>query len=309
MPTTALLSSGTSEPSSTAFLLDLDNIRKAIYRPFVQRKLYFDRDFNERVYQFPAIFPLNTTENLVIIVSDVGHRSPFSLLIADVVADLHALATTDGFQCFPLYTYDADGSNRRDNITDWALAHFRGHYTDATITKLDIFHYVYGLLHHPGYRERYGENLRRDLPHIPLAPAFAPFADAGRRLAELHLGYEAQPEYPLTFIENPAAPLSWRVEKLRLSADKTSLRYNDFLTLAGIPPQVFDYRLGNRAALDWIIDQYQVSVDSRSGIVNDPNRSDDPQYILRLIGQIVTVSLETAQLVAALGKLPFRAGS
>ena len=105
-------------------------------------------------------------------------------------------------------------------------------------------------------------------------------------------------------IETPGLPLDWRVERMKLSKDKRSLIYNDFLTLSGIPPEVFEYRLGNRSALDWIIDQYQVSTDKRSGITNDPNRNDDPQYIVRLVGQVVSVSLETVKSVSTLSKLP-----
>jgi predicted helicase len=119
-------------------------------------------------------------------------------------------------------------------------------------------------------------------------------------LADLHVNYEQQPEYPLQFIETPDEPLNWRVEKMRLSKDKSQLKYNQFLTLAGIPPQVFEYRLGNRSALDWVIDQYRVKTDKRSGIVNDPNNLDDEQYIIRLIGQVITVSLETVELVNGL---------
>ena len=129
------------------------------------------------------------------------------------------------------------------------------------------------------------------------------FAKAGARLAEIHVNYEQQPEYPLQFIENPAEPLNWRVEKMRLSKDKTQLKYNDFLTLAGIPPAVFEYRLGNRSALEWVIDQYRVKTDKRSGITNDPNRLDDPQYIVHLIGQVITVSLETVAVVNSLPPL------
>lgn len=109
--------------------------------------------------------------------------------------------------------------------------------------------------------------------------------------------YEAQPAYPLIHHENRDEPLSYRVEKMRLSKDKTSLRYNDFLTLGGIPPQTFAYQLGNHSALDWVIDQYQVSVDKRSGISNDPNNPDDEIYILRLIKQVITVSVETVEIV------------
>ena len=121
---------------------------------------------------------------------------------------------------------------------------------------------------------------------------------------ELHIDYEKQPEYPLDQIEDPKAEVSFRVEKMRLNPkDKSELRYNDFLTLRGIPAAAFDYRLGNRSALEWVIDQYRVSTDPRSGIVNDPNRPDDPTYILRLIRQVITVSLETQQILAALPTL------
>ena len=158
------------------------------------------------------------------------------------------------------------------------------------------------MLHHPQYRERYAANLKRELPRIPFAPAFRAFSDIGKRLAEIHVNYEQQPEYPLERIEKPGVKLDWRVERMKLSKDKRSLIYNDFLTLSGIPPEVFEYRLGNRSALDWIIDQYQVSTDKRSGITNDPNRTDDPQYIARLIGQVVALSLATVGLVNELLK-------
>ena len=111
------------------------------------------------------------------------------------------------------------------------------------------------------------------------------------------------PEYPLTFIETPDMPLDWHVEKMRFSKDKTQIVYNDFLTLDGIPPEALEYRLGNRSALEWIIDQYRVKEDKRSGIINDPNREDDPQYIVKLIGKVIKVSLETVQIVESLPEL------
>ena len=276
------------------------HFRSALYRPFCQKYLYFDNFWNEERYQQQRIFPIpeTETENRVIIVSDHGFRSEFSTLMANLISDLHTLSTSDGFQCFPFYTYDEDGTNRRENITDWVLAEFRTHYNDDTITKWDIFHYTYGLLHHPDYRETYQANLKRDLPHIPFAKDFWMFAEAGARLADLHINYESQPEYDkLKFIQAPDVPLNWRVEKMKLSKDKTSFIYNNFLTLSGIPPKVFDYRLGTRSALEWIVDQYRVKTDKRSGIVNDPNRADDPQYIVKLIGKVITVSLETVDIV------------
>jgi predicted helicase len=124
---------------------------------------------------------------------------------------------------------------------------------------------------------------------------------AGEELGRLYLDYEKLEPYPLKWIETPGVPLSYRVEdKMRLSKDKTALVVNPPLTLSGIPAETFQYRLGNRSALDWVIDQYQVSEDKRSGIRSDPNRADDPEYIVRLVGQVVRVSLETVHIVAGL---------
>ena len=279
-------------------------IRQSLYRPFTKSNLYFDRMLNDRVLVFPSILPTSETqtENRVIIVPSIGGRSDYWCFCTDIIPNL-TITSIDGSQCFPFYTYDEDGTNRRENITDWALARFRAHYRDEAITKWDIFHHVYALLHHPVYRERYQVNLKRDLPRLLYTPDFWAFAKAGKRLGEIHIGYEAVPEYPLHFIENREVPIDWRVEKMKLSKDKTQLVYNDFLTLEGIPAKAFDYRLGNRSALEWVIDQYRVKTDKRSGIVNDPNRVDDPRYIVKLIGKVIAVSLETVEIVENLPDL------
>jgi predicted helicase len=246
---------------------------------------------------------------------------------------------------------------------------FRIFYDDDSIKEADIFHYVYAVLHHPAYRTRYAENLKRDLPRIPFigvgtarcavparasqspaggsdiplakkgnAPAgtsqrdvptsvaffplsaiatmqgdatpahdpaasaklFHAFADAGKKLAALHVNYESAKEYKLQRSENKEVKLDWRVEAMKLTKDKSAILYNDFLTLSGIPPEVFDYKLGNRSALDWVIDQYRVTRDEQGKIASDPNRMDDEEYIVRLIGQVITVSLETQKIVNAL---------
>ena len=281
-------------------------VRHSLYRPFTASYLFFDRVMNNDVSYFPHIFPTLETEreNRVIIASDHGFRAGFNALMTNIIPDFHAISATDSFQCFPFYIYDEDSTNRRENITDWALTEFLTHYNDDTITKWDIFHYNYGLLHHPAYREKYEANLKRDLPHIPFAKDFWGFAKAGARLADLHVTYESQPEYEgLKLIQNPDVPLDWRVEKMKLSKDKTSIVYNDFLTISGIPEKVSDYRLGNRSALEWIINQYCVKIDKRSGIVNDPNLADDPQYIVKLIGKVITISLETVKVIERLPDL------
>jgi predicted helicase len=327
-----------------------EKVRQSLYRPFTQKTLFFDRILNEEIYQFPSILPIpeTETENLVICVRAVGNTKEFHCLMTNILPDLHL---TGESQCFPFYTYDEDGGNRRENITDWALQQFRERYEpipgpsqEGKITKWDIFYYVYAILHHPQYREKYAANLKRDLPRIPFvvagdkfpfwegqgvgkkssnqhenpeptpnpsqegnvkedAEVFWAFAEAGKKLADLHVNYEQQPKYKLTFIEKEGEQLDWRVQKMKLSKDKTNIIYNHFLTLSGIPPQAFDYRLGNRSALEWVIDQYQIKTDKRSGIVNDPNRADQPDYIVSLIQRVITVSVETVKIINALPEL------
>ena len=181
-------------------------LRHSLYRPFTKLHLFFDRVMNQRVHVFPSFFPKPEIEkeNQVICVN-MTPEQPFTILITDCIPNL---VMTAGFgsptQCFPFYTYVEDGTNRRENITDWTLAQFRTHYKDNTITKWDIFHYNYGILHHPDYRNKYQANLKRDLPHIPFAQDFWGFANAGARLADIHINYESQPEYEkLKFVQKP----------------------------------------------------------------------------------------------------------
>jgi len=277
------------------------SIRQGLYRPFTKEFYFFERAFSEDTYRFRTVLPTPQAEreNPLICVPGPGGRALWCALACNAVPNL-SLTSLDSFQCFPFFTYDQEGSEGCENITDWALGKFREQYGNRRITKWDIFYYVYGILHHPGYRERYAENLKRELPRIPFAADFKAFRDAGKKLAHWHLDYEQVEPYELEWIETPDVPLSYRVEKMRLSKDKTALKVNDSLTLGGIPPEVFDYRLGNRSAVDWVIDQYRIKTDKRSGITSDPNRPDDPEYIVRLVGQVVRVSLETVKLVASL---------
>ena len=279
-----------------------EKIRCSLYRPFTTKHLFFDRIFNEEVYVFPSIFPNHESEqeNLAICLSGLGSNKPFQALITNKIPCLDLLEKT---QCFPFYIYTEDGQHRCENLTDWALDAFRQHYQDISVNKWDIFYYVYGLLHNEDYREKYAANLKRELPRLPYAPDFWTYSQAGKQLAELHIHYEQQPEYPLTRIYAPDQPHNWQVKKMRFNKDKTAILYNDWLTLSGIPPEAFAYRLGNRSALEWVIEQYQVKTDARSGIVNNPNDYENPQAIILLIGQIIQVSLETIKIVKALPTL------
>jgi predicted helicase len=256
-----------------------DKLVVSLYRPFAKKWLFFDRILNERVCQWP-----NIGVGRAIVVSDIGWRAQvYSSLMTGTIADLHTCAAIDAHQCFPL-----------SHLKDSAVAQFRQHYSDDSLTREQVFHYLYALLHHPVYRERYAANLKRELPRIPFAPDFAAFANAGRELARLHVEYESLEPWPLQEIETKGVPYSQRVVRMKLSPDKASLQINESLTLTGIPPEAFDYRLGSRAALEWVIDQYQVKGES------DPNREDDPGYIVRLAGQVVRVSVETVRIVKSL---------
>ncbi len=278
-------------------------IRNALYRPYTRKYLYFDRIMTHRQGMFSMIFPNPSSENEnVVIWLKVGSEWPMFALAVNVIPDLLPQGAS---QCFPYFIYAEDGSNRRENITDWALAQFQAKYS-FEVTKRDIFHYVYAMLHHPQYHERYAENLKRDLPHIPLLhrkEVFLECSRIGEQLMDIHLHYEQAKEYPLKWIENHDVPFSWRVEKMKLTPDKTAVIVNESLTLAGIPQECFQYRLGNRSALEWVIDQYQDSVDKRSGIVSDPNDLDDEEYIVRLVGKVITASVETVRLVNELAQV------
>ncbi len=282
---------------------DTSAIRKSLYRPFTSKFLYFDSIMTHRQGMFPTFFPTSASEkeNIIICVSGIGtdHQTFLSAqCIVDVKFGINGNST---IQSFPFYTYSEDGKNRRENITNWALALFQEKY-GFHITKWDIFHYVYAVLHHTQYRELYKENLKRDLPYIPLLrnqELFETCVNVGKQLMNLHINYEEAEVYPLKLVSDKEIPYlqRLRVEKMKLSADKASLVYSKGLILENIPQTCFEYRLGNRSALEWILDQYCVSKDKHSGIESDPNRLDEPDYIVKLVRKVITVSVETVRLV------------
>jgi predicted helicase len=204
-------------------------------------------------------------------------------------------------QCFGLYTYSEDGQQRLDNITDWSLSEFRTHYGDNNIAKRDIFNYVYAILHHPLYRDYFAANLQKDNPRIPIAPDFWECANIGQKLIDFHLGYETAPRFELQWFETPNMPLSYRVtDRMHLDKEAHSIKVNDSLTLTGIPEDAFEYVLGTRCPLEWIVDQYQFEKDDEGSITLDPNDPDNEQYIVHLIEQVTFVSVATMELTRSL---------
>jgi len=283
------------------------------------------------------MFPTPRHDNVGIYQVGSGSAVPFSVLMVDAIPDLHVTGAGSGGQFFPRWTWESVGAEtldlggegevvddyrRIDNITDASLSRFQAAY-GSDWTKDDVFYCCYGLLHSPDYRATYAADLRKVLPRIPLLtdPGDArAFADAGRRLSELHLGYESVEPYPLDGLEvdGPTGDAAYDffavgAKKMRFGdngKDRSLLHYNDRMTLSGIPEEAHRYQLGSRSAIEWIIDRYYIKSDKASGIVNDPNdwsrEVGDPRYILDLIARIVAVSMNTMEAVDGLPPLAIR---
>ena len=275
---------------------DVSYIRKTIYRPFVKTNCYADYTFANCKYQQDLIFPESSSDNLVICVPGIGGKKPFSTLMTDFMPDL---GFNEACQCFPRWQYPKPSddpnpsetllvidelSERIDNISDKAQSEFCRHYRTNKITKDEIFYYVYGILHAPSYREQFANDLSKMLPRIPYAPDFIAFAEAGYKLAELHLNYETCEQYPLTVefpnmssptinLEDADANLFLLTEKAMRYGDieRRTLNINEHVRLTGIPEDGHRYIVNGRSPLEWFIDRYKIKTDSDSGIVNDPN--------------------------------------
>jgi len=304
---------------------DWNEIRTATYRPFNKANLYFSDRLNERRYRLPAVF-VGPNEGFYYV--GMGSTVPFSVLMTDDIPDLHVTGAGSGGQFFARHRYinehadhdqlpvfDSQAGHRRvSNVTDEILADYRATF-GADVSKDDIFDYVYGILHSPDYRTRFAADLKKMLPRIPKVRDFAAFRDAGRQLGTLHMDYESVPRHPGLVVSTSSTTggePSLLVKKMRYAGtrpnvDKTTIVYNDDITISGIPIEAHEYMLGSRSALDWILERYQVKIDPASKIVNDANawglEHGNPRYILDLIGSIVTVSLETVRIVKSLPPL------
>jgi len=310
--------------------------RVAMYRPFTPSMVYFDPDLMHRPGKFQQIKPNESLGNLIICLSLSGAKD-FSTSMTDVIPDLHLIGDT---QSFPLYLYEetqpndglfaaegslASGLTRRDAITDDGLAYFQAVYPGETIAKEDLFYYIYGLLHSPEYRERFANNLAKQLPRIPAVKTFADFAtfrDAGRTLGDLHVNFETAEPYLVTFKEGdhrliPEADTNpqkfYGVKKMKFGGkgkekDRTTIIYNDHITMQNVPLAAYDYVVNGKPALEWVMERQVVKTDKDSGIVNDANdyaneTVGNPKYPLELFQRVITVSLETMKIVNGLPEL------
>lgn len=321
-----------------------NNIITSLYRPFTKQNLYFDKNLNEMVLLMPRFFPVPTVENRIISITGKGSRNGFSTLISDHIMDLNVLEA--GGQCFPLYLYESaspeqsqsnthdmfteatpvvEGYTRKDAITDKGLKHFTDAYPTETISKEDVFYYVYGLLHSSDYRAKYADNLSKELPRIPkvaTAADFWAFSKAGRTLADLHINYETQAMYQVDYVGgglllDTLEDKDFRVEKMKFAKssskaagkdDKTSIIYNSKITITGIPLEAYEYVVNGKPAIEWVMERYGVSTHKDSGIVNNANAwgletANNPRYPLELLLRVITVSLETMKIVNGLPRL------
>mgnify|MGYP001766147335 CR=1 FL=1 len=302
----------------TSLVFEAANIYESQYRPFVRKLTYFAPVITHRPYQNFSLFPKADCTNLGFSFSSED-RAEFSLIAFDRLPNKDMFLPNAG-QTICLWRFDEQG-NRIDNITDWALKQFTAHYKEAAaagtakasaskarkITKEAIFHYCYAVLHDPVYREKYAQNLKREFPRIPFYPDFWQWAAWGEALMQLHIGYEAVAPFPLERTDTPddKARAAGLPPKTILRADPAAgcITLDSETTLRGIPPEAWTYRLGNRCALDWVLDQYKEKKPKDPTIRDkfDTYRfADYKEKVIDLLARVTTVSAETVRIVAAM---------
>lgn len=303
-------------------LKDTEN-RIGIYRPFNKQNLYFDKDLIQRPYQLPKFIPNSNFENKLICITGIGSSKNFSCLITDKIPSLDIVEKS---QCFPFYYYEENSSVqrgmfdtdenqkyiRRDAISDFIFERAKDQY-GKSVSKEDIYYYVYGFLHSKEYRETFANDLKKILPRLPFVESvkdFWAFSKAGRQLAELHLNYEAVVPYPDVVVSGDDGK-SYTVEKMRFPKkdQKDTIHYNSRIIVSNIPLKAYEYVVNGKSAIEWIMERYQISTHKESGIVNDPNdwakEVGNPRYILDLLLSVINVSVQTVDIVDGLPKLNF----
>jgi predicted helicase len=299
----------------TILRVDPARIRQAMYRPFCRRWTYFSEVITHRIYQQDSIFPVaGEWHNKMIVYTQPGSQKPFMACSCATLPDLHFVGAAAGTECLPFWRYEH--GQRVENITDWALKQFTSHYAGEIckgkaarkITKESIFHYCYAVLHDPIYREKYAQNLRREFPRIPFYAGFWQWADWGEQLMALHIGYEKVEPFELTRTDTPdeKARAAGQSPKPLLRADPAAgaIALDSETTLRGVPSQAWTYMLGNRSALDWVLDQYKQRKPKDPTIREkfDTYRfADYKEKVIDLLARVTTVSVETMKIVEQMG--------
>tara|TARA_R110002110_G_scaffold415285_1_gene649065 strand:- start:164 stop:3259 length:3096 start_codon:yes stop_codon:yes gene_type:complete len=286
-------------------------IRTSLYRPFVSLPLYFSKRLNEMTYQMGSLFPQKSTKNFYLAIV-AGSRLDFSALAGAAIPN-YAMYSLDPAQCLPRWRYD--GLTKIDNITDWALKQFQAQYEKGEkkpkrpITKDAIFHYVYGVLQNPAYREKYAQNLKREFPRIPFYVDFWRWAEWGEKLMALHIGYETVDPWVLKRIDvvDEKSAKAGLAPKAMLKADKDAgtIQLDSETQLTGIPAEAWNYKLGNRSALEWVLDQHKEKTPKDPTIrekFNTYRFADYKEKVIDLLGRVTTVSVETQKIAEEMTK-------
>ncbi len=277
-----------------------NNIIDAFYRPFVKKKLYFNRNLNEMQYQMPIIFPDNASNNIIIAIN-VGPTA-FNVLASNRLVDYHFNGDA---QCFPLFRLGEDGKFI-ENITDWAIGQFHKYYKNKNITKDNIFQYVYAILNHPEYRTKYEQNLKREFPHIPFYTNFWLWAGWGKSLLDLHLNYETAAPFSLQREDkNPETIRKALVPRLIARKETGVIEVDTLTNLRGVPAEAWEYRLGTYSALEWILERYKEKTPKDPTIrekFNTYKFADYKEEVIDLLKRVCTVSVETMKIIKEMPK-------
>ena len=274
-------------------LFERENVRRTLFRPFVAKHLYFSQSLNEMQYQLPEVFPKGAADENLAICFCVNGKA-FYALAADRVVDLHFTGDT---QCLLLYRYTSDGE-RVSNITEWGLRQFREHYSDEGISAEDIFAYTYAMLHDPTYLQEYEVDLRREFPRVHFQDDFAWWAQQGRALLDLHLEFETADPWPLERIDKDGVTPKRAI--LRADKERNVITVDEQTSLAGVPDEAWDYRLGSRSALEWVLDQYKERKPRDPTIrerFNTYRFADHKEHVVDLLGRVCAVSAFTTTIV------------
>lgn len=280
-----------------------NSVVKSLYRPFTKKYLYYDTDVIERPGQWYKKFGEN---NLIIMTTGKGISRDFSTLVTNLMPNLHTMDTGQHFMRYDNELDETSLFQNNDNMNQT--------FADKLGLSLDeTFAYVYGLLNSREYQEKYANDLKKDLARIPIVKNKEKYVEVGQKLMDLHLNYEEVPVYEgveITPFVNPNYKVTKmrfakkRDENGRLVSDLSAIIFNSDITISNIPEKAYEYVVNGRSAIEWIIDQYQIKTDKKSGITDDPNDySDDEKYIFNLLLRIINVSIQTVDLINSLPKL------
>ena len=262
-----------------------------MYRPFTKKYIYYAQAWVDMQYKMPSVLPVSNSKNQMISLSNKTEGKKFTSLMVNVLPDINLFA--GGSQNVPELLYDAMGSFSA--IRPEVLKKLAG------LNQSNIMYYLYGVFHSPQYEKIYGRDLAKSFPRVPNLKNKQGFIQIGCRLAELHLNYENQPIWEGVEVE--ISKPDYRVKKMKhpKKGILDTIIFNDSITIKNIPEKAYDYVVNGRPAIEWIIDQYQVKTDKKSGITDDPNEfSDNPKYILNLLLSVITVSMRTLELIEEL---------